>query len=297
MKKNIIYVLSVVAGLLFTLASCNKFDYDEPDMSDDVYMSDTEATGINTTLAEVKQRYKALITDSNNRNQWQYVEEDVVFDGYVCANDISGNLYQAIYVRKGDDAIVVGINDNSLWTTYPVGTHVVLNLKGLYIGSYGNLAKIGMPYTTSGGNKRLGGMPKFMASECVKVIGFKHDAPETEPVLVNHQWLSSKTRSNDEMHKWSPMLVRVENAEIQGYRNRKVYAVYDDRDAGNGVNDVIIIDGQKYTLRQSALSDFSSDTIPTGKVNVIAVLTRYSNEWQMSLRDASDVTPVLSEMR
>jgi len=88
-----------------------------------------------------------------------------------------------------------------------------------------------------------------------------------------------------------PTLVRVENAEIKGYNNRKVYAVYDDRDAGNGVNNTIILDGKHYTLRQSALSSFSSEPIPQGKVNVTAVLTRYGDTWQFTLRSADDVTP------
>lgn len=94
------------------------------------------------------------------------------------------------------------------------------------------------------------------------------------------------------MLKWSPMLVRVENAEIKGYNNRKVYAAYLDRDAGNGVNNTIVIDDDKYTLRQSALSDFSSEPIPTVKVNVTAILTRYSNEWQLALRELGDVVPL-----
>ena len=289
MKKNIFYVLSVVAGLTFTLTSCNKFDYSEPDMLHDVYNSDTEATGTTTTLAQVKEDYRVFVTE--NQHRWQKVEEDVIFDGYVCANDISGNLYQAIYVRKGDDAIVVGINDNSLWTTYPVGTHVVINLKDLYVGSYGYMMKVGMPYTTSGGNARLGGMPKFKAKDAVKVIGQDETAPETVPVEVNSQWLEAKKKDTNEMHQWSPMLVSVKNATIKGYNGRAVYAVYEDRDAGNGVNDVITVDGKNYTLRQSALASFSADTIPTGPVDVIAVLTRYGNDWQFSLREAKDVIP------
>lgn len=294
MKTRITNYIYLSLLCVFGLLSC-QYDYSDPDVSHDIYTQDVEATGTTTTLSALKEKYKNIINDESNRNRWTYVENDEIFDGYVCANDISGNLYQAIYVRKGDDAIVIGINDNSLWTTYPVGTHVLVNLKGLYIGSYGNLAKIGAPYTTSGNNKRLGGMAKFKAKTSVSVIGFDKDAYECEPILIDNSWLKSKSGNSNEMHKWSPMLVRVENAEIKGYNNRKVYVVYDDRDAGNGVNNTILIDGQKYTLRQSALSDFSSEPIPTGKVNVTAVLTRYSSEWQLSLRDIDDVEPVEEE--
>lgn len=273
---------------LSCLFSCNKFDYDTPDVIHDAYSHDVEATGCTTTIGELKEQYKGVIADASNRNRWTYIEDDVIFDGYVCANDVTGNIYQSIYVRKGDDCIQVGINDNSLWCTYPVGTHVKVNLKGLYIGSYGNLAKIGTPYTTTGGNKRLGGMPKFKASQNIEVIGFNDEAYETDPIEIDKSWLD-RNNSNELMHKWCPMLVHVTDAEIHGYKKRKVYAVYDDRDAGNGVNDTIYIDGYKYILRQSALSDFSSERIPTGKVNVYAILTRYSTTWQFTLRSSHDV--------
>lgn len=289
MKLKATYIICGAVLSMLTLAGCNKFDYDTPDESHDVYMSDTEATGTTTTLAQLKEDYREQIT--GNQHYWSKVTVDVIFDGYVCANDITGNIYQSIYVRSGDDAIAIGINDNSLWTTYPVGTHVKVNLNGLYVGSYGNLAKIGTPYTTTGGNKRLGGMPKFKASNNIEVIGFKKDAYEVQPVLIDNDWLAQKASNTNQMHKWSPMLVRVENAEIKGYNNRKVYAVYDDRDAGNGVNNTIILDGKNYTLRQSALSSFSSEPIPQGKVNVTAVLTRYGDTWQFTLRSADDVTP------
>lgn len=288
MKRNHIIIATVALGLSFSLASCNKFDYSEPDTSHDVYTQDQEATGCTTTLAQLKQDYRNILSAQNSFTK---IDEDVTFDGYVCANDITGNIYQSIYVRSGDDAISIGINDNSLWTTYPVGTHVKVNLNGLYIGSYGNLAKIGAPYTTTGGNKRLGGMTKFKAPTNIEVIGFNKDAYEVQPVLVDNDWLAQKASNTNQMHKWSPMLVCVENAEIKGYNNRKVYAVYDDRDAGNGVNNTIILDGKNYTLRQSALSSFSSEPIPQGKVNVTAVLTRYGDTWQFTLRSADDVTP------
>lgn len=291
MKTKAIYIIYALAVALTGLQSCNKFDYDTPDLDHDIYSSDCEAEGCTTTLAELKSTYKNIMASTSNRNAWVYVEEDVIFDGYVCANDVTGNIYQSIYVRKGDDCIVVGINDNSLWCTYPVGTHVKVNLNGLYIGSYGNLAKIGTPYTTTGGNKRLGGMPKFKASQNIEVIGMDEHAYETQPIEINKAWLD-KNNTNDLMHQWCPMLVHVNNAEIHGYNKRKVYAVYDDRDAGNGVSDTIYIDGGKYILRQSALSDFSSETIPTGKLSVTAVLTRYSTTWQLTLRSSDDVIPM-----
>lgn len=287
MKNKFTYYL--YASLIFVcgLSSC-QFDDTAPDMSTDIYTSDTEAIGCTTTIGELKQYYKELITDASDAYRFESVSEDVIFDGYVCANDISGNLYQSIYVRKGDDALVIGINDNSLWTTFPVGTHVVVNLKGLYIGAYGNMVKIGTPYNTSTGKKRLGGMPKFKANDCITIIGFNSDAYETKPILIDDGWLKEK-QGGELMHKWTPMLVKVENVQIVGANHRPVYAYYNERDAGNGVNNTVYIEDKPYTLRQSALSDFAGEKIPKGNVNITAILSRYMDSWQLTLRDINDV--------
>ena len=285
--------MAVVAGLTFSMASCNKFDYSEPDTSHDVYTQDKEATGCTTTLAQLKQNYRTLLSGQNG---FIKVEDDIIFDGYVCANDITGNLYQSIYVRKvegnEDNTIVIGVNDNSLWTVYPVGTHVKINLKDLYLGTYSYVPKVGMPYITSAGNPRLGGMAKFLTNKNIEIIGFNADAPETKPIDIDAAWLAQGKQNPDFMYQYAPSLVRVKNARITGnYVNgqrRLVFAVYNDKDAGNGVNDSIWVGNTPYCLRQSVLSSFSSEYIPTGNVDVVAILSRYS-DWQFALRDIKDI--------
>ena len=217
MKKHIIYLLAVVAGLAYSTTSCNKFDYSTPDTEHDIYTQDVEATGCTTTLAELKQKYRSTLSAQNG---FIKIDEDIIFDGYVCANDITGNLYQSIYVRKiddqGDNTIVVGVNDNSLWTSYPVGTHIKINLNGLYLGTYSYVPKIGMPYITSSGNTRLGGMAKFLTEENIEIIGFNANAPETVPIDIDATWLAQNQTDPTFMYKWAPTLVRVKHAEITG---------------------------------------------------------------------------------
>ena len=137
-------------------------------------------------------------------------------------------------------------------------------------------------------------MAKFLAPKNIEVIGFNDKAPETVPIDIDASWLAQNKQDPNFMYQWTPTLVRVKNAEITGnYVNgarRTVFAVYDDKDAGNGVNDSIWIDQKPYCLRQSVLSSFSSETIPVGKVDVVVVLSRYS-DWQFSLRDIKDITP------
>ena len=296
--------MAVVVGLFVGMASCNEFDYSEPDTSHDVYTQDHEATGCTTTLSQLKNRYHSLLT---SQNSFIKIEDDIIFDGYVCANDITGNLYQSIYVRKietneqgamADNCIVIGINDNSLWTAYPVGTHIKVNLKDLYLGTYSYVPRIGMPYITSSGNTRLGGMAKFFTEKNIEIIGFDDKAPETVPIEMDEAMLAQGRQDPDLMYRMTPSLVSVKRAEITGNyvsgERRKVFAVYDDRDAGNGVNDSIWIGRNRYCLRQSVLATYSSDLIPVGYVDVIAVLSRYT-DWQFALRDNKDITPSIED--
>lgn len=284
MKKNIIF-LSALAAMTLSLGSCDKFDYSDPTEDRSVYESDREATEATTTIAALKQQYASTISGSGFA---EIKDDNIVFDGYVVANDISGNLYQTLVVRKGDDAIQVSINDNSLWAQYPYGTHVTVNMKGLYIGGYGKMAKIGQPYYTSSGNLRLGGMIPQLGKANVKVIGFSKTASELTAVAIDEAWLKSA-----DMDKWAPMNVSIKNVSIKGLvvngERRATYANQTDEDAGHGVNDTVYVGKEKLIMRVSTLCDFAYDTIPTKPVDIEGVLTRYSSTWQIQLRDIKDV--------
>ena len=283
MKKNI--YIAIFAGLTLSFASCNKFDYEDPTFNKSVYESDREATEANISIKEIKAKYKTAITNNSTSNK---ITTDEIFDGYVVANDISGNLYQTLVVCKDKSAINVAINDYSLWHTYPVGTHVTVNLNGLYVGGYGTMPKIGTPYYTSSGNLRLGAMLKSIGATNVKVIGFNTAAADVNPLVIDESWLKSANKD-----EWAPMLVRINNAEIRGlvvdgYR-RPMFANSADEDAGYGVNDTLMVGNTPVILRTSTSSTIAYETIPREKVDVIALLTRYNKEWQLQLRDISDV--------
>ena len=44
-------------------------------------------------------------------------------------------------------------------------------------------------------------------------------------------------------------------------------------------------------LRTSTYADFANNVMPTGKIDVTGVFTRYRNTWQILLRTLSDVQP------
>lgn len=278
-KHTLLICVMAAMALSYACISCEEFTEDDPTFDYSAY-----AQEVNYTIEEIKADYATTIANSS----FKKVEEDKVFEGYVVANDISGNLYQTLVVRNGDAAIVVSVNTNSLFATYPVGTHVQVNLNGLYVGGYGAMAKIGQPYYTSSGNLRLGGMLTQMAETNITIVGFNEGADEVEPYLIDESFL--KTADKDD---WAPMLVKIEDVYIRGLvvngERRLVYATADDADSGNGVNDTIIVGSTKLIMRASTYADFAYDTIPTGKVDIYGVLTRYSSTWQLQFRDINDI--------
>lgn len=282
MRRLLIYILPLA---ILSLAACDTFDDETPSFDRSVYTQDTvDVTKLtNTTIAEVKSRYASVISNSS----YELVKEDLIFDAYVIGNDISGNLYQTLVLRKDDAGINIGINKTSLWVNFPVGTHVVVNLNGMYVGGYGKMAKIGIPYSNSNGNIRIGNITEALFNSNVKIVGFNAKAEEVKPVeVVSSAWL--KNQDKDEL---APTLIHMKNVVIKGYSNRLIFAKYTDSDAssGNGVNDILYFDGDQYTLRTSTLCDFASDTIPTDTVDIYGILTRYSSNWQIQLRSIDDI--------
>lgn len=88
MKK---VIFTIFAGML-TLASCMN-DWDTEQISSSLYSNDTigEPT---VTIAELRKNFNSEISNSS----YKLVTTDDVVEGVVVANDISGNIYQYIYI-------------------------------------------------------------------------------------------------------------------------------------------------------------------------------------------------------
>lgn len=280
--------ISVLSACLITLmlgTACDEFDYEMPSGEARSYTA-TEMASANISIADFKNKYASVISNSS----FELVKDDQIFEGVVVANDISGNLYQTLVVRDGDAGIIVAVNDYSLWQRFPIGTRIRVNMNGLYIGGYGKMAKVGTPYYTSSGNLRMGAMLKTMPATNIYIVNHKDSVPETEPVNIDAAWLRNANQDN-----WAPMLVRLNDVEIHGIVNAEtrerslIYADAENEDDGYGVNDTILIGSTPLIFRTSSSCAFAFDTIPSGKVDIVGILTRYSSTWQMQARDINDI--------
>ena len=283
--KNVLFIL--MAGML-VLGSCmNKWDTLEVDNNGFTAENIAEP---NTTIKAIRKTYANEIAN----NSYTLITTDQIIEGIVVANDISGNIYQFIYIQgiaedgtvdTTEGGIGVGIKNllANLYTIFPVGQKVRINLNGLYVGGYGASPRIGYPYINTNGAMRMGPMSSTFMKTNIQKIG-KPDTSKVKARVINASDLNANNVST-----LTPMLVVMKNSTIADtgwpYAHWEVggdtYSEYHD----------IAIDGKnvKQLLYTSTSATFAGDSIQPGKKTIYGLLNRYSSSYQLSLRSIEDI--------
>lgn len=192
MKKYNILIASLLG--MFALVSCMD-SYDEPNTENFLVTSPTPIGEPNTTIGAIKAKYCVSSEGSDyartTSNWYTKVNEDLIVEGVVVANDISGNLYQTLLIRyiseSEDQCIQLKIKNTCLYPYFALGQRLRINLRGLYVGCYSKTPTIGQPYYTSKGNNNLGPMLLELCKTHIELVG-KPDpkAPELIPVDLSN---------------------------------------------------------------------------------------------------------------
>ncbi len=83
-----------------------------------------------------------LLRESYHGNNLTIVE-DVVIEGYVTVNDLSGNYFETFIIQDGTGAVEIYAGIADLHNYYQTGRRVVVKAKGLAIGSYNDVMQLG----------------------------------------------------------------------------------------------------------------------------------------------------------
>lgn len=275
-----------MSGML-VLASCMN-NWDTEEVSNDLY-SNPNIGEPTTTVSNLRKTYSSAIND----NSYELINTDMVVEGIVVANDISGNIYQYIYIQglnedgsinTEEGGIGVGIKGiGCLYTLYPVGQKIRISLKGLYVGGYGQSPRIGMPYINTNGAMRMGPMTFEMMQKHIQKVG----TPDPSAAVAMEITANDLTPNN--IDKLTPMLVVMKNCKISDtgwpFAHWEVggdtYSEYHD----------ISINGKnvKQLLYTSTSATFAGDTIQAGPKMIYGLLNRYSSSYQLSLRSLDDI--------
>ena len=86
--------------------------------------------------------------DEIERNSFAKVTKNLQIKGYVTGNDLTGNIYNEIWIQDETGAISFSISQGGICGYLPVGAEILVELKGLSVGNYRMQPVIGTPYTT-----------------------------------------------------------------------------------------------------------------------------------------------------
>lgn len=300
MKKTKYIKFLVAAMLLGGLAtSCMDDDWNDPTGevapygNNDIVEDDAKMISIK----ELKAKTVDLIP-SSQANDTVRITEDWQLKVRVTGNDIQGNIYNQIAVQdESGEGLLICIQKGGLFGFLPVGQEILVNLKGLYIGIYGNNVQIGVPYTNTNGRTFPSRMNINVWNEHFKILGAA-DASKVVPEKFD----VSKLKDVAYVKSHRGKLMTLENVEMDGADGKLAWAPEADKDAGNGVSRTVKINGKAQSLmvvRSSTYADFAAKAMPTGKVNLTGIFTvyatnpsKYGYTWQILLRSDSDIEEV-----
>lgn len=300
MKKTKYIKFLVAAMLLGGLAtSCMDDDWNDPTGevapygNNDIVEDDAKMISIK----ELKAKTVDLIP-SSQANDTVRISEDWQLKVRVTGNDIQGNIYNQIAVQdESGEGLLICIQKGGLFGFLPVGQEILVNLKGLYIGIYGNNVQIGVPYTNTSGRTFPSRMNINVWNEHFKILGAA-DASKVVPEKFD----VSKLKDVAYVKSHRGKLMTLENVEMDKADGKLAWAPEADKDAGNGVSRTVKINGKAQKLmvvRSSTYADFAAKAMPTGKVNLTGIFTvyatnpsKYGYTWQILLRSDSDIEEV-----
>ena len=286
--KNIKYLLMLVlACSLFT--GCMDDDWDTPNAEtlNKAYGNQEIAETNVITIGSLKEQYASVINAESN--SYEQITEDVQIKGRVVGNDIGGNIYNEVSIDDGTGAILICISQGGLFSYLPVGQEIVVDLKGLYIGGYGKQAEIGMPYTNAKGNSYVSRMSRVLWNKHFKLTGVA-DASK----VVAEEFDVSKRTKEEYFTANNGKLMTIKNVEFTNADGKTTFAPSDEKDAANSVNRGLTQNGKAIStsslvVRTSSYADFAAEQLPTGKLNITGVFTRYKTTWQILIRDERDI--------
>lgn len=290
--------MALVMGL--GLTSCMDDDWKAPS-------GDTPAYGNNTlqeknviSIEDLKTNYgitKDMINDTVR------IDDGIQIKGVVTGNDAEGNIYNEIALQDETGGILVCIAQGGLCGQIQVGQEILIDLGGLYIGTYRSQPQIGVPYTSTSASGAKSTYPSRIAraewQTRFKLIG-KPDATK----LVAKEFDYESLKGNEtELYKYAGCLVKATGVGFAKADGKTTYAPKSEgASTGYGVMRAFknMTTGKDYTtnefgVRTSCYSDFAAEKLPEGKLTVTGILTCYKSQTkykataQILMRQQSDV--------
>ena len=283
-----------LAFLALTLGSCMGDGYADPDLTEKVPASPWGNNSLREknviSIADLKTQFATII---NSDNGYKQIEKDMMIKAVVTGNDVSGNIYNQVSVQDASGAIIIAINGSGLSGYLPVGQEILVNLKGLYIGSYKKLPQIGGVNTKlSDGSLGMGKIERAIWNEHFKILNpGEADASTVVPEEFDLTKLTDAAYMDANVGK----LMTLKKVKFASANGTNVWAPDDTNtsleliDAETGKR----ISSSDLVVRNSGYSKFANEVVPQGVFDITGIFTRFGDTWQIVLRNTDDLKSVV----
>ena len=276
--KNQSFIITLLAGAL-AITSCQDGDWDVPEGIP--YGNNELTAGTTVTIADLQTTYASTISSDNCKQ----ITDDLWLRCVVNGNDYGDNIYKQISVQDETGGIIIGINGSDQGAFMPVGQKLLISLKDLYIGGYGNQAQIGGLYNGGLGRMELTEWKQHVrlimddSSDALAFGSMKVDTIDFDASKTMAQQAGRVVRlSGVTISKDGTPVIAPDDGSVSLISN----CVNRTLSGGNA--------GTKCVLRTSTYANFKGVAIPDGAVELYGIATIYRGTWQILARTQSDLT-------
>lgn len=289
MKKIKFIAMAFMAFAALTLSSCMGDGYADPDLTEKVPASPWGNNKLKEknviTIAQLKSDYASPI----NNGSFKLIDKDIMLKGVITGNDISGNLYNEVSLEDETGALLVCINASGLYGYLPVGTEILIDLNGLYVGGYGKQAEIGGVYTNlKTGATSVGKMDRSTWNEHFKILNpGESDASSVVPTEFDLSKLGDATY----LEANAGRLMTIKCVKFASANGKTVWAANDETTNQSLTNASTgkMINSSQLVVRTSGYARFANAVLPDGTYDITGIFTRYNNVWQILVRNTDDL--------
>lgn len=231
-------------------SGCIQGKYEMPEV-DEIPAGDT------ITITRLWEMYDSLVATGGGT--YKFTEDCSVY-GYITMSDKIGNIYKSAYLQGGpEDDKAINLHLLSTGGVYE-GDYVRVYLKGLVLGDYSGMIQLDSVHVDNNITKL--DTHRFLEPEIVGI----------ESINTN---------------EYVGKLVKLTGVQFQ---KAYVGTTYADKPGKKTVN-TYIEDELDNTLivRTSGYASFAGDTIPRGSGSLVAIVGKYNTEYQMYIRNTSEV--------
>lgn len=304
MKYLKLALLALVA--VFATTSCMDDDWKDPNSETSPYGNNSIQETNVVSIAELKNTYGPKQKDEINDTV--RIADGTQIKGIVTGNDIEGNIYSQISIQDESDkpGIIISVAQGGLSGQLQIGQEVLINVGGLYYGTYRSQPQLGVAYHDSSKDQNYPSrISRADWQNRFKVIG-KPDASKIKMKVFSTNPDTSKGELNvadlldaDVAYKYAGCLVTLKGVEFAMGDGKTTLAPEDEgKTLGYGVTRYFKgydKTNKQIGIRTSCYAEFAANLVPQGVVDVTGVLScykssaKYNHTVQLALRRFSDI--------